>query len=441
MFENFLGKTAEAISKGANAVQKGADAIKKAQENANIISEEHPLSTAGLEIYPNRFIYQKQTFSFSDVTHIKIYWKSTTTNGVINTQEAEVSIVINNEKQIDVNKKTMYVVPKLVKAYNYISQKTFDNRLKFYTEQLEKKGYFNLEDCSYSYKIPGILFGKNQKSKKGHARVYTDGRVLFEDKKMSMFDASISRGRIDIKINSDESFTAYLDYNDDVVSALINFILQNPQDLEDYINNFKHYTETKHNVNVFLDNSIYLMAKLGYADGVVSTEELEVVKIFLSKTMNLDNQSINEMLGMFHKARYSPKPFEYYANVLLNNFDSRLLSAILDVLFMIAIADGTISAEEELLLLEAEAIFGIKSSAYNEFKKHSRKQKKSKREQYLDILGLNNNATKDEIKKTYRRLAMKFHPDRVSHLGEEFIQEAEAKMKEINEAYEYLKNN
>ena len=68
-------------------------------------------------------------------------------------------------------------------------------------------------------------------------------------------------------------------------------------------------------------------------------------------------------------------------------------------------------------------------------------QNKSKKENYLDVLGLDVNATQDEIKKTYRRLAMKFHPDRVHHLGEEFIRESEIKMKEINEAYEYLKNN
>jgi DnaJ like chaperone protein len=441
MFENFLGKTAEAISKGASAVQKGAEAVKKAQENANIISEEHPLSTAGLEIYPNRFKFKKQTFSFADVTHIKIYWKSTTTNGVINTQKVEFSVIINNEKQIYTSKKTMYVAPKLVKAYNYIAQKTFDHRLKFYTDQLEKKGYFNLEDCSYFYNVPGVLFGKNQKSKQGHAKIYTDGRVLFEDKKMSMFDASISRGRIDININSDESFTAHIDYNDDVVSALVNFILQNPQDSEDYINNYKNYKETKRNANIFLDNSISLMAKLAYADGVVSPEEVEVVKEFLSKTMNLDNQSKNEMLNVFNQAKYSPKPFEYYANILLNNFNSELLSAVLDVLFLIAIADGTISAEEELLLLEAEAIFGIKGSLYNEYKSRTHTHKQSRRENYLDILGLDTNATQDEIKKTYRRLAMKFHPDRVNHLGEEFIQEAESKMKEINAAYEYLKKS
>ncbi len=77
---------------------------------------------------------------------------------------------------------------------------------------------------------------------------------------------------------------------------------------------------------------------------------------------------------------------------------------------------------------------------YHNYKNQSHRQKANKREYYLDILGLSINATKDEIKKTYRRLAMKFHPDKVSHLGEEFTIEAEIKMKKINEAYEYLKN-
>ncbi len=441
MFGNFLGKAAEAIAKGANAVHKGAEVVKKAQENANIISDKYPLTTAGLEIYPNRFKYKSQSFLFSEVTHIKIHWKSTTTNGVINTQDVDVSIVINNDKQIDVSKRTMYVTPKLVKAYNYIAQKTFDHRLKFYTDQLEKKGYFNLEDCSYFYKEAGLLFGKNLKSKKGYAKVYTDGRVLFEDKKMSIFDASILKGMISIKINSDESFTSYINYNEDVVSALVNFILQNPQNPDDYINNYKNYNETRKHTNIFLVNAISLMAKLAYCDGVVSQEEIDVIKEFLSKTMDLNNQAKAEMITIFNQAKYSPNPFEYYANILLNNFDSELLSIVLDVLFLIAIADGTISVEEELLLLEAEVIFGIKSFLYSEFKQHSSKQNKSKKENYLDVLGLDINATQDEIKKTYKRLAMKFHPDRVHHLGEEFIREAEIKMKEINEAYEYLKNN
>lgn len=439
MFENFLGKAADVISKSASAVQKGAQAVKKAQENANIISEEYPLSTAGLEIYPNRFKYKNQTFSFADVTHIKINWSSTTTNGVINTQDVNVSIIINNDKQINISKKTMYVAPKLVKAYNYIAQKTFDHRLKFYTEQLEQKGYFNLEDCVYYYKEQGF-FGKKQKTLSGHARIYTDGRVLFENKKMSLFDASISRGKIDIKINSDESFTAFTKFNDDVVFALVSFILENPQDPDEYINNHKNYQNSKKNTNLFLDNSLALMAKLAFADGIVSSEEIEVVKEFLTKTMNLDDKEKADMLNVFNQAKNSPMPFEYYANILSDNYDTKVLSAISDVLFLIALADGTLSAEEELLLLEAEAIFGIKGSMYHNYKNQSHKQKTNKKEYYLDILGLSINATKDEVKKTYRRLAMKFHPDKVSHLGEGFTIEAEIKMKKINEAYEYLKN-
>ncbi|MCP3874440.1 MAG: DnaJ domain-containing protein, partial [Desulfobacteraceae bacterium] len=45
----------------------------------------------------------------------------------------------------------------------------------------------------------------------------------------------------------------------------------------------------------------------------------------------------------------------------------------------------------------------------------------------------------DSIKKSYRKLSMKYHPDKVSHLGDEFKKVAEEKMKDINAAYDYFK--
>lgn len=61
----------------------------------------------------------------------------------------------------------------------------------------------------------------------------------------------------------------------------------------------------------------------------------------------------------------------------------------------------------------------------------------SKRD-YYEVLGLQKNASADEIKKAYRRLAMKYHPDRNSGDG---AAEAEDKFKEVKEAYEVLSDD
>lgn len=54
---------------------------------------------------------------------------------------------------------------------------------------------------------------------------------------------------------------------------------------------------------------------------------------------------------------------------------------------------------------------------------------------YYEILGLSKSATADEVKKAYRNLALKYHPDRV-HSDKK--KEAEEKFKEVSEAYEVL---
>ena len=59
-------------------------------------------------------------------------------------------------------------------------------------------------------------------------------------------------------------------------------------------------------------------------------------------------------------------------------------------------------------------------------------------EQYYAVLGLEKGATFEEIKKSYRKLCLQYHPDKVAHLGEEFKRVAEEKMKDINVAYGYF---
>ena len=54
---------------------------------------------------------------------------------------------------------------------------------------------------------------------------------------------------------------------------------------------------------------------------------------------------------------------------------------------------------------------------------------------YYEILGVQKSASLDEIRKSYRELALRYHPDRVPH---EQKKEAEEKFKEISEAYAVL---
>ena len=57
---------------------------------------------------------------------------------------------------------------------------------------------------------------------------------------------------------------------------------------------------------------------------------------------------------------------------------------------------------------------------------------------YYELLGLNKNATESEIKKAFRKAAMKYHPDKMANETEEKKKEAEEKFKELNEAYQIL---
>ncbi|MDY6880578.1 MAG: DnaJ domain-containing protein [Desulfatiglans sp.] len=56
------------------------------------------------------------------------------------------------------------------------------------------------------------------------------------------------------------------------------------------------------------------------------------------------------------------------------------------------------------------------------------------------VLGVSRNASPEEIKRAYRELVNKYHPDKVSHLGEEFRDMAENRFKEIQQAYQEIRS-
>jgi len=79
-------------------------------------------------------------------------------------------------------------------------------------------------------------------------------------------------------------------------------------------------------------------------------------------------------------------------------------------------------------------IYTINSDSYESAQRYGRVLL----ETYYSLLGIERNATKKEIKKAYRRMAMKYHPDKVHELGEKIKTIAEIEFKRINIAKDAL---
>ncbi|NQX85298.1 MAG: TerB family tellurite resistance protein [Flavobacteriaceae bacterium] len=107
---------------------------------------------------------------------------------------------------------------------------------------------------------------------------------------------------------------------------------------------------------------------------------------------------------------------------------------LLHFLFGIAKADGHVT---ELELKEIATMSGYLGVSSRDFESIKAMFYNSSDNAYK-ILEIDKNATVDAIKKAYRKMAKKYHPDRVMHLGKEHQLGAEEKFRQVQDAYEYL---
>ena len=108
---------------------------------------------------------------------------------------------------------------------------------------------------------------------------------------------------------------------------------------------------------------------------------------------------------------------------------------ILHFLFGIALSDGSISETEEIKLREIATAMRLRSQDFNRIKAMFVKQT----DQAFKILEVSPKATNEEIKKAYRALVKKYHPDRIKTEDEALLKGAQQKFIQIQEAYEAIK--
>lgn len=109
---------------------------------------------------------------------------------------------------------------------------------------------------------------------------------------------------------------------------------------------------------------------------------------------------------------------------------------LLHFLFGIAKADGFVTDNEVRQIYTMSGYMGISNRDFESIKAMFY----DSRENAYKILEIKKSATDDEVKKAYRRMAKKYHPDKVIHLGKEHQEGAEEKFRQVQEAYETIQN-
>ena len=178
---------------------------------------------------------------------------------------------------------------------------------------------------------------------------------------------------------------------------------------------------------------LILISEVIRADGKILKSELEYVKVYFKQKFGVEKTK--EALRVLKILLQKDIPIYKVSKQIKSNLDYHSRLQLIHFLFGLAAADGEVHPYEVQKLEVLYKALGITNSDFNSIKAMFIETEESP----YEILQITPQATVEEIKTAFRRLAKEYHPDRVSYLGEEVQKAANEKFKKINEAYEKLK--
>ena len=200
----------------------------------------------------------------------------------------------------------------------------------------------------------------------------------------------------------------------------------------------KSQTET-HNTFVYL--LVNILVKVSQIDHTVSKEEIATIRRFFQHNLNYSQSQLFWVKDLIKEALATPVSLETLLTELRQNFSYEPRLIVVELIYQLLFTKKMVPAAELQLARNIAKYLNI--SVYDQQAleaKYRIGQKKaiSEEERYYEVFGLQPGADFAEIRNAYRKLSMKYHPDKVEGLGEEFKRVAEEKMKELNAAYAYL---
>jgi DnaJ like chaperone protein len=178
---------------------------------------------------------------------------------------------------------------------------------------------------------------------------------------------------------------------------------------------------------------LILVAAVMKVDGKIVVSELDYVKQFFVRQFG--QESAKQALVMLKDILKQEIPVKEVCLQIKGNMDYSSRLQLMHLLFNISLADSAIHVSEIQLIEKISVYLGVAPGDFLSIKNMFIPETDSS----YKILEIDPSSSNDEVKKAYRRMAMKYHPDKVSHLGDEYRRTADEKFKKVNEAYEKIK--
>ena len=183
----------------------------------------------------------------------------------------------------------------------------------------------------------------------------------------------------------------------------------------------------------FVISVLVLLAKVMKADGKLLKSELDYVKNFLIQQFGV--LQAKELMMVFKDILDQEYPLRDVCRQIQRSMDHPSRLELIHILYGLSASDGDVH-EKEVQVIQAIANYlNINKNDYESIKATFAKDEGAP----YRILEIDETASEEEVKKAFRKMANKYHPDKVSHLGKEMQDLAEEKFKAVNDAYQQIK--
>ena len=183
----------------------------------------------------------------------------------------------------------------------------------------------------------------------------------------------------------------------------------------------------------FVISVLVLLAKVMKADGKLLKSELDYVKNFLIQQFGV--LQAKELMMVYKDILDQEYPLRDVCRQIQRSMDHPSRLELIHILYGLSASDGDVH-EKEVQVIQAIANYlNINKNDYESIKATFAKDEGAP----YRILEIDKTANEEEVKKAFRKMANKYHPDKVSHLGKEMQDLAEEKFKAVNDAYQQIK--